>query len=829
MFRVPSGLPGKSIKTQLIILLFVLTTVAVSVLSFLGVRALTESGRQSGTIAASSMQERVKQLLEDATVESAESNSIIFKNIERETLNSAEYAKNVFEHPGDFPNTRWRFDDHMFHRTAGNYANSGSELSSVFIQSTLKVTPALKREIELTSYFDELFPQILKNEPNAVAVYFDGAQGETRYYPNIELEKLVPPDYDSTTGEYFVPANPQNDPDGSFKWSKVYDDPAGNGLTITAAQPLYTPGHVFNGMVEMDVTLTNIAKNIEDYNSIRDSYAFLIDDAGRAIALPAQGYHDLLNRAPKDKEFGSDLKDVKGDFGAVLKNMRAGKHGFTTAKSNGTDLYVSYAPIEGTPFSLALVARQAAMLGVVAALKNQVSASTTQALYYRFVPAGLACLLAVWVFGFIYIRRVTRPIKELTAKTALVAAGNFEVEPEAANLDNEVGQLASSFNKMVGDLRASRQKIDEQNQELLHNEQARLKASINSLNVGFVMTDTNGETIMLNGAARKILSRDKMKNWTTDEIDGQLGETVGFKQMLTKVLRTGKAVEKKEAEFDDLVLRIFISPILETNPSQGVQKLGAVVLVENITEAKVLERSKDEFFSIASHELRTPLTAIRGNAAMMQRVYGPKVHEQDFDEMAGDIHDASVRLIEIVNDFLDATRLEQGRIIFENQAFSIFELLQAVTDEMDAVAKETGTSIKIDAKLASLPAIFADKNRVKQVIYNLVGNAMKFTAKGTVSLDGRVEGKSLKIFVHDTGPGISEENQQLLFRKFQQASNSFMTRDTRGTGLGLYISKLLAEQMGGRVTLESSELGVGTTFSVALPVAKASQITPKQP
>jgi len=99
------------------------------------------------------------------------------------------------------------------------------------------------------------------------------------------------------------------------------------------------------------------------------------------------------------------------------------------------------------------------------------------------------------------------------------------------------------------------------------------------------------------------------------------------------------------------------------------------------------------------------------------------------------------------------------------------------------------------------------------------------TAHGSVTIDTKVEGSSLKVFVSDTGPGISDEDQRQLFRKFQQAGNKFLTRDTRGTGLGLYISKLLSEQMGGRIQLEKSKLGVGTTFSLALPLAK--KVKPK--
>lgn len=825
MVGLPTRLPGKSLKTQLITLLFALTALVIVVLGFLAVRAVQESGQRTAAITATSMKERVRELLVQTTDATAEKNSIIFKTIETRTVNAAEYVKNILMNPTDYPNKGWRFDDHVVHRPAGNWSNSSTEASSIFIQSTLSVTPAIKREIELTAYLDHIFPQILKNEPNAVALYFEGPQGETRYYPNIGLEKLVPPDYDSTTGEYFTVANPQNNPEGKFRWSKVYDDPAGHGLTITAAQPIYLPARKFAGMVDMDITLNNIAKNIENYSPIQSSYAFLIDGAGRAVALPNQGYKDMLGRAPKANEFGSDLSTVTGEFGSVLQKMRQGHGGFSEVRAGNEDLFVAYKPITGTTFSLGIVARQSAMLGVVAELQQQVDTSTSQVLYQRIVPVAIVLLLLVWLVGFIFIRLITEPIKRLTAKTAEVASGNFEVAPEAGMGHNEIGQLAHSFNRMVGDLRTSRAKIEQQNQALLHNEQTRLKASINSLNVGFIMTDTNNQVAMMNNAAKHLMSKDTRRDWSAAEISERLGPIVAFEENVAKVLRTGTPVEKKEVAFGDSVLRVFIAPIVgePEKPGKSQQKLGAVVLMEDITEAKLLEHARDEFFSIASHELRTPLTAVRGNAALLQQVYTAKVHETDFDDMVGDIHDASVRLIAIVNDFLDATRLEQGKIKFETQAFSVADILKAVADEMTAVAKEQKTRIKIGPHTKTSPAIWADKNRVKQVVYNLVGNAMKFTTAGTITLDARVEGKVLKVLVHDTGVGIPEEAQNLLFHKFQQASNGFLTRESRGTGLGLYISKLLTEQMGGRIALEESKLGAGTTFSFTVPLANEDQ------
>jgi signal transduction histidine kinase len=365
----------------------------------------------------------------------------------------------------------------------------------------------------------------------------------------------------------------------------------------------------------------------------------------------------------------------------------------------------------------------------------------------------------------------------------------------------------------------------------LHTEQTRLKASINSLNIGFIMTGINNEIVILNGIVKKMLLYDDPQtkeaqasltpkaHWTTEEIDQAFGPTINFKKNLNNTLHTGTTYEQKEVDFRGKVLRIFMAPIQEDSNTLGVIVLGVVVLIEDITEVKALERSKEEFFSIASHELRTPLTAVRGNSALLQQIYSNKLNDKGFDDMVTDIHAASVRLIGIVNDFLDATRLEQGKIKFENEAFNIEETLKTVIYELTAVANEKGNTLKLGNGVVNLPKIFADKNRVKQIVYNLVGNAMKFTEKGTITIDAHVQGNMLKVFITDTGPGISEENQRTLFHKFQQSGGNPLTRDAaRGTGLGLYISKMLCEQMGGNTVLEHSEVEHGTTFSFSLPL-----------
>jgi len=278
-------------------------------------------------------------------------------------------------------------------------------------------------------------------------------------------------------------------------------------------------------------------------------------------------------------------------------------------------------------------------------------------------------------------------------------------------------------------------------------------------------------------------------------------------------------MDKKEAERlqaaaeDGRFYVVFMTPVLSGN-----EVLGVAVIVEDVTEQRILERSKDEFFSIASHELRTPLTAIRGNMSMVEEYYPEVKKNKELETMIHDTHMASLRLIEIVNDFLDSSRLEQGKMEFHLEPVAIKPIVDTVCKDLAEALKSQGNELELKG-LSELPMVQADAGRVQQIVENLLSNAIKYTNNGHITIAASVHANKLHLSVSDTGKGISPESQKLLFRKFQQATESILTRDnTKGTGLGLYIGKLLATNMGGDIKLERTEVGKGSVFTVQLPL-----------
>lgn len=369
-------------------------------------------------------------------------------------------------------------------------------------------------------------------------------------------------------------------------------------------------------------------------------------------------------------------------------------------------------------------------------------------------------------------------------------------------------------------------KVEERTRELSE-EKERLFKFLNSVPQGVFILTKEGKPFYANDTAKVILGKG-VEDVSVEELVKtyrvyRYGTTELYPADLQPSVRALKGetstVSDMEIVREDkrIPIRVTGAPIY--NSRKEIEY--AVVVFYDITEETVLNRSRDEFFSIASHELRTPLTAIRGNTEMILDNYKEKIKEKDVLEMLNDIHEGSVRLIEIVNDFLNVSRLEMGKIDFKIEEFNLIEVINETIEEFKASNLKPDLELKINFSKENLKVV-ADKDRLKQVLINLIGNAYKFTDKGGVYFEGftQTDGK-VAVDVRDTGLGISSEQQSLLFRKFQQAGSSLYTRDTsKGTGLGLYISRLIMEGMKGAVGLKTSEVNKGSVFTFSLPIAK---------
>ncbi len=271
-------------------------------------------------------------------------------------------------------------------------------------------------------------------------------------------------------------------------------------------------------------------------------------------------------------------------------------------------------------------------------------------------------------------------------------------------------------------------------------------------------------------------------------------------------------------------ITLIITGAIGTNLVRSVKK--EVALREHIEKlAKDLESANDrlkeldtlksEFVSMATHQLRAPLTAIKGYASMLvQGDYG--LVPENIRPTIDTILESSNALAFVVNDFLDVSRIEQGRMKYEFSVFDLGKLVYDVVQELDPIIARKGLKIKLDVEKNLV--VRADIGKMRQVIGNLIDNSVKYTPSGSIFvLAERAGGATVQITIKDTGVGIKPETLPKLFQKFSRAEDASKA-NILGTGLGLYVAKQLITAQGGKVWAESEGEGKGSTFVVELPL-----------
>jgi len=331
------------------------------------------------------------------------------------------------------------------------------------------------------------------------------------------------------------------------------------------------------------------------------------------------------------------------------------------------------------------------------------------------------------------------------------------------------------------------------------------------------------------GLTWKVIESGEITNIEDAQKDpnlGPAGKELGHHSMLgIPVFQEGKVIglvwllSYNERIFNEREVNL-----LSTLGNQIAIAVAKAKLYKDLLDAneklRELDDMKDEFISIASHELRTPLSAIGGYIDMLM--------EGDFGELSPEITLAltkvstgTKRLIDLVKSMLDISRIEQGRLEFNISTFDLCDVCQEVINTLMPIAQEKGIKLEYRQPTgAEKPLVSADEDRVGQVLINLVGNAIQFTEIGGVVISHRFEYKKIVTDVVDTGVGIPTQTREILFKKFLIVRRSLTRNYQEGTGLGLYISRLLMREMGGDVWLERSELEHGSTFSFSLPRAE---------
>lgn len=372
----------------------------------------------------------------------------------------------------------------------------------------------------------------------------------------------------------------------------------------------------------------------------------------------------------------------------------------------------------------------------------------------------------------------------------------------------------------------------------------RVRSALDTMAEGLLILDRKEQIVLANEAFAALIDKtpSSLLGFRAGElpwIDTEGNKIPSTKRPWVNALKQGKIqkdqiLRLKLVDGKYLTFKTNSSPVL----GQGSKHAGVLVSFNDITkleekevelinsklEAEEANQAKSSFLANMSHEIRTPMNSILGFTDILKRGYVK--NEEDSLKYLNTIHSSGKNLLELINDILDLSKVESGRLEIENQQTQPYSIIYEVIQMLQAKAEEKGLGLDIKAIGRVPETIEADPVRLRQIILNLVGNAIKFTEEGSVSIrcqfvDQQPE-PCLQINIVDSGIGMTAAAQKTVFDPFVQADNT-VTRRFGGTGLGLAISQKFAQAMGGDIQVQSQE-GKGSTFTIVLPTGKLDNV-----
>jgi signal transduction histidine kinase len=402
--------------------------------------------------------------------------------------------------------------------------------------------------------------------------------------------------------------------------------------------------------------------------------------------------------------------------------------------------------------------------------------------------------------------RVSAKTKELRELTSNLEKQVKERTRELQEKIEESEHSRVALMNMLEDMEDLRRRAEEEKEKTL--------AIITNFVDGLMFFDANDCLVLANPQIETYFSTSKEE--ILQVIGKKIGDfegVVGFRPLVELMGRSLRKVTRKELFLSDkLILEV---STLEVSSRHG--KIGTLVIIHDITREKTVERMKTEFVSIAAHQLRTPISAIKWTLRMiLDGDLGPITDDQrDFLDKT---YKSNERMINLINDLLNVTRIEEGRHLYNLSLTNLEDIIQALAGTYAELAQQRKLTFEFKKPEQSLPRVRVDAEKMKLVISNLIENSIKYTPAGgkvTVSVEAR--DNDIQVSVKDTGMGILKDQEERIFTKYFRGLNA-IRMETEGTGLGLFIAKNIVETHGGKIWFESKE-DKGTTFTFTVPLA----------
>ncbi len=406
-------------------------------------------------------------------------------------------------------------------------------------------------------------------------------------------------------------------------------------------------------------------------------------------------------------------------------------------------------------------------------------------------------LVICLVLSFLLAQILITPIRALTIGTRQVAAGDFSQRLEVTSRD-EIGVLTRNFNYMSQVLRDTLSEVE--------NERNKLSTLFLHMTDGVVAFSPAGLVIHSNPAASQMLSRSMDPTTSFQDL---FAEDAAFDQILTlkrpQYLEAQKTVGERELE-------LFMAPYSADQAPGGV-----MVVIHDVTEQRRSEQARREFVANVSHELRTPLTNIKSYAETVIAA-GDELPPELHNNFMGVIVSEADRMTRIVQDLLTLSKIDYGKMEMNVSRFSFSKAVRSVYEAVALNAESHGHTLTFSCE-ENMPDVDGDRERIEQVIMNIVSNAIKYTPDGgRIAITAATSGRNVFVRISDNGIGIPEKDLPRLFERFYRVDKA-RSRESGGTGLGLSIAKEILNQHKGDIRIESV-YGEGTDVTITLPAAR---------
>ncbi|SDJ86400.1 cache domain-containing protein [Natronincola ferrireducens] len=675
----------------------------------------------------------------------------------------------------------------------GTYLEYGEEGNiSLFVNSKTKLTEEIEKQIFYTKKLEDNFKRTINKNQDIVCVYTISNDGLLRVYPNM-YETQLNSEYDFRKDYYFRYAIEETKGEGRAVWTKPYYDVADRGLVVTCAYPIYSKDKL-QYVIFADVTLELLQKEIADFNIARFGYGFLIDDHGEIIYHP-----DYLEKpSKKGEELKNNILSLSNneEFKFIIEDMIGGQTGqaYYFDEMTDSEKFVTYAPIEGTKWSVALVVNS-----------NDYSIDIRKYLGRYFI-GPLVIIIIFSMFVYMALKKVSNYLVELSYRAERVACGELMAVENVGGGD-EIVTIANSLNTMSSNLKNHMESLIKTN--------TKLEAVFNSIKGVLFVIDKNYKLVNVNKLGRDIIKKDYPSFpgiHCFEFFKGCL--RICEKCPVTKTMETGKE-SFKEMIWDNEIYHVRTYPILDEEGN--IDEI--VVYSTKETERAIIEREFHQREKLASigqvsaaitHELRNPIAIINGSSYLLKDMVDSidiKTHEkEEFHEILKEIDNSIKNSLTIINELLDFSRKsttmeEKVDIIPLIRQILMIHKKNIVENNIVILEKFNKEEIWVFGNLDSLRLIFI----------NLIDNALYEMKNGgtlIIKIDPLYDEGKVKLILKDTGKGMEEEVLSNIFKPFY-------TTKPRGIGNGIGMWLVYREIKNNKGTINiQSQLGKGTKVEI---------------